>query len=249
MEKQHGRQQNSFARGLDVLISIAQNGQTTVADIADELDIPQSTVYRYIRSLRDRALIEESRGTYIPGWRLLDIAGHHLINTKLVTAGTEHLRQLTGQTSETSVLAIRAGSQGICLRQAISPNPDRYEFRVNELLPLYAGAGQRVLLAFSPRPIIDIVLARMAPQTSNTPSAEQLTQLIETTRRNGFTVSRGEFRAGAVAISVPVFAGGEVACSLTLAGPSERCSTDRWLRRSLSLLRDAAAQLGDVLVE
>ncbi|MGF7124543.1 IclR family transcriptional regulator [Rhodococcus sp. BE178] len=249
MDKQHGRQQNSFARGLDVLISIAQNGQTTVADIADELDIPQSTVYRYIRSLRDRALIEESRGIYIPGWRLMDIAGHHLINTKLVTAGTERLRQLTDQTSETSVLAIRAGSQGICLRQATSPNPDRYEFRVNELLPLYAGAGQRVLLAFAPRPIIDIVLARISPQTSNTPSAEQLTQLIETTRRNGFAVSRGEFRTGAVAISVPVFAGGEVACSLTLAGPSERCSTDRWLRRSLSLLRDAAAHLGDVLVE
>ncbi|QBJ96928.1 IclR family transcriptional regulator [Rhodococcus sp. ABRD24] len=249
MENQHGKQQNSFARGLDVLISIAQHGQTTVAEIAEELGIPQSTVYRYIRSLRDRALIEESRGTYIPGWRLMDIAGHHLINTRLVTAGTERLRHLTDQTSETSVLAIRAGSQGICLRQVASPNPHRHEFRVNELLPLNAGAGQRILLAFAPRPILDIVLARMAPHTANTPSAEQLTQLIETTRRNGFTVSRGEFRTGAVAISVPVFAGGEIACSLTLAGPSERCSSDRWLRRSLSLLRDAADSLGDVLVE
>lgn len=63
VEPKPERQQNSFGRGLDVLIAIARSGQATVAEVAAELEIPQSTVYRYIRSLRDYALIEESGGS------------------------------------------------------------------------------------------------------------------------------------------------------------------------------------------
>lgn len=249
MEERRSGQQNSFGRGLDVLIAITRNGEATVAEIAAELDIPQSTVYRYIRSLRDYALVEESRGVYLPGWRLLDISGQHLTHTRLVEVGTSYLQNLTYQTSETSVVAVRAGSQAICLRQVISPNPDRHAFRVNELLPLHAGAGQRILLAYAPRAIIDLVISRMTPFSENTPGREGLPALLEKARKVGFTVSRGEFQPGAVAVSVPVVAGGEVACSLTLAGPVERCGTERWTKRALRLLRDAAGDLGHELAE
>lgn len=247
MEERSDGKQNSFGRGLDVLIAISRNGQSSVAELADELGIPSSTVYRYIRSLRDYALIEESQGTYVPGWRLMEISGQHLTHTRLVGLGTKHLDQLTYQTSETSVLAVRAGSQAICLRQVQSPHPDRYAFRINELLPLHAGAGQRLLLAFAPKPIVDIVLSQMQPYSAKTPDVQTLPDLLVQARRNGFTVSRGEFQKGAVAVSVPVFADGEIACSLTLAGPEERCSSEEWLRRSLRLLKDAADELGQEL--
>ena len=75
--------QNSFTRGLDVLIAIARNGQVTVAEVADELGLATSTAYRYVRSLRDYGLIEESQGVYVPGWRLMEISGEHLTHTRL----------------------------------------------------------------------------------------------------------------------------------------------------------------------
>lgn len=243
------RQQNSFGRGLDVLIAIARGGQATVAEIAAELEIPPSTVYRYIRSLRDYALIEEAGGVYLPGWRLLDIAGQHLTHTRLVEVGTEFLQNLTHQTSETSVLAVRAGSQAICLRQVVSPHPERYAFRVNELLPLHAGAGQRLLLAYAPGPIVELVQSRMTPYSDSTPGRAELPALLDLARKNGFTVSRGEFQPGAVAVSVPVFAAGEIACSLTLAGPEDRCSSEQWIRRAVRLLRSAADELGQALAQ
>lgn len=245
--KTHG--QSSFTRGLDVLIAVARNGQATVPELALELGVPLSTVYRYVRSLRDYGLIEESGGLYVPGWRLMDIAGHHLTHTRLAEVGGEHLRTLTYQTSETAVLAVRAGSHAICLRQSISPHPDHYAFRINELLPLHAGAGSRLLLAFAPRPIIDITLSHLTPYSTHTPSAERLVELLANTRRDGFTISHGEFQAGAVAISVPVFVAGELACSLTVAGPRERCDDDAFKRRAIRLLRMAASSLSTQLAE
>lgn len=245
--KSHG--QSSFTRGLDVLIAVARNGQMTVPELALELGVPLSTVYRYVRSLRDYGLVEEAGGLYVPGWRLMDIAGHHLTHTRLAEVGGEHLRTLTYQTSETAVLAVRAGSHAICLRQSISPHPDHYAFRINELLPLHAGAGSRVLLAYAPRPIVEITLSHLTRYSANTPTAERLVELIATTRREGFAISHGEFQAGAVAIGVPVFVAGELACSLTVAGPRERCASDAFKRRAIRLLRLAAGGLAEQLAD
>ena len=236
--------QTSLSRGLDVLIAIARNGQTTVAELADELGLATSTAYRYVRTLRDYGLIEESQGVYLPGWRLMEISGQHLMHTRLAELGGDHLKTLTYQTSETAVLAVRAGSHAICLRQTVSPHTERHAFRINELLPLYAGAGQRVLLAHAPRPIVQIVTAGMIPHTLNTPDADQLDGLLTATRRDGFAVTRGEYQPGAVAVAVPVFAAGELACSLTLAGPSSRCESNKWLQRAKRLLTSDASRLG-----
>lgn len=242
-----GSAQTSFSRGLDVLIAVARNGQVSVPDLASELQLPQSTVYRYIRSLREYALVEDAGGVYVPGWRLMDIAGHHLTFTRLAESGGEVLRELSHRTSETAVLAVRAGSHAICLRQSVSPRPDRYAFQVNQLLPLHAGAGSRVLLAYAPRPIVELTMSKLVRYSPNTPSAERLADLLAATRRDGFTVSHGEFQEGAVAIAVPVFADGELAGSLTIAGPSERCGSEAWQRRAVRLLRAAAVDLAQRL--
>lgn len=246
MEKWGGAQ-TSFSRGLDVLIALARNGQASVADLADELDLPVSTTYRYIRSLREYGLVEESQGTYVPGWRLMEISGQHLTHTRLAELGSAHLTTLTHQTSETSVLAVRAGSHGICLRQVASPMTERHTFRVNELLPLYAGAGQRVLLAFAPPAVVEIVKAGSMPAVHGAAHTERLHQQLVDIRRVGFAHSVGEVQPGAVAVAVPVFANGEIACSLTLAGPESRCGTDAWLRRGIRLLRTAADGLREDL--
>ncbi len=245
----HSPGQTSFSRGLDVLLAVARNGQVTVPELAEELALPQSTVYRYVRCLREYALIEDARGVYVPGWRLMDIAGHHLTFTKLAELGGKHLRTLTYQTEETAVLAVRAGSHAICLRQSVSPHQDRYEFRINQLLPLHAGAGSRLLLAYAPRPIVDITLSHLTRYSDNTPAAERLLDLLARTRRDGFTVSLGEFQQGAVAVAVPVFVAGELVCSLTLAGPETRCSEEEWKRRSVRLLRLAAQELETELAD
>lgn len=236
--------QSSFTRGLDVLITIARNGQVTATEVAQELGLAPSTTYRYIRSLRDYGLIEESQGVYVPGWRLMEISGQHLTHTRLAEAGGRHLKTLTYQTGETAVLAVRAGSHAICLRQSVSSTPDHCAFRINELLPLYAGAGQRMLLAHAPKPIVEVATRDMVAYSPTTPTASDLPETLARVRRDGFALSRGEFRVGAVAVAVPVYASGEVACSLTLAGPEERCDNEAWLRRALRLLRQAASELG-----
>jgi DNA-binding IclR family transcriptional regulator len=237
----------SFQRGLNVLISVAESGETRVEQIAADAGIPVSTVYRYLRTLRELDLVEERSGTYAAGWRLLELSGQHLTHTRLVELGHPLLQELTDATGETAVLTVRVGSQAMCLRQTQSPYPVRMAFRINQLLPLYAGAGQRILLAHAPRPVIDRVLSRpMRTITDRTPDRARLAREMARIRTSGFLISHGELNDGAVAVAVPVTATGEVVCALTVAGPEARCRP-AWQRQARTRLRAAAVRLAEIL--
>ncbi|MEO7348918.1 MAG: IclR family transcriptional regulator [Terrimesophilobacter sp.] len=238
----------SFERGLAIMVRIATTGEVSVEELARDLDIPTSTVYRYIRSLRELSLIEESHGNYTPGWRLLDLSGQHLTHTRLAEIGVSVLESIVEATSETAVLAVRSGLHAICLKQVSSPHALRYAFKINQLLPLHAGAGQRTLLAYAPEAVIEKVLEQSFPRfTERTPSRGSLMEYLKQIRETGYAISRGELSPGSIAIARPVFSGGEIVCSLTVAGPEDRCSSNAWSHRALQSLRTAADLLTEAM--
>jgi DNA-binding IclR family transcriptional regulator len=237
----------SFLRGLNVLITVAESGEVRADQIAAELGVPLSTVYRYLRALRELDLVEERDRSYVPGWRLLELAGLDVARTRLVELGHSVLREVSQATGETAVLTVRAGTRALCLRQVESHHPVRMAFRIGQLLPLYAGAGQRMLLAHAPPAVIQRVLEQPQWQTTDRtlPPFEILREL-EQIRRTGYLVTHGELSEGAVAVAVPVFAGGEVVCSLTVARPENRCGA-AWLAQARASLAAASQRLADVL--
>lgn len=238
----------SFMRGLNVLIAVAEAGELRAEQIAAEVEVPLSTVYRYLRTLRELDLVEERDGSYVPGWRLLELSGQDLAHTRLVELGHGFLRELAETTGETAVLTVRAGTHAMCLRQVESRHPIRFAFRINQLLPLHAGAGQRILLAHAPQAVIDRVLQQpLRHITTRTPGLVAVTRELEQIRQEGTLISRGELYPGAVAVAVPVFVDGEIICSLAVAGPEDRCSSAAWQGNTRASLVEVANRLVDVL--
>lgn len=237
----------SFERGLRVLMSVAESGEARVNEIADEVDIPLSTVYRYLRTLRELELVEERDGSYVPGWRLTELSGRDLTRTRIVELGHPLLRELMEVTGETAVLTVRVGTRAMCLRQVETHKAIRMAFKINQLLPLYAGAGQRVLLAYAPQAVIDNVVDRpLRHFTDRTLDRSQVVTELEQVRRSGFLVTLGELAEGAAAVAVPVFCGGEAVCALTVAGPRSRCGKS-WRTHARGALVSAARELTGIL--
>jgi DNA-binding IclR family transcriptional regulator len=237
----------SFMRGLKVLIAVAESGESRADQVAEEVGVPLSTVYRYLRTLRELDLVEERDGSYVPGWRLLELSGQDLVHTRLVELGHAFLREIAEATGETAVLTVRAGTHAVCLRQVESHHAIRMAFRIGQLLPLYAGAGQRLLLAHAPPSVVDRVLSQpLRHLTDRTPDRSAILRELEQIRKQGFLVSHGELAEGAVALAVPVCAGGEIACSLTVAGPENRCGP-AWQTNARATLVQIADRLAEVL--
>ncbi|MFD0601239.1 IclR family transcriptional regulator [Streptomyces aureus] len=181
---------SSFERGLAVLRDLAVTGETTVAATAARVGLPVSTTYRYFRVLREQGYTEEDDGVYRAGPALAGLWGASSVQAHLIETGTAVLRRIVERVGETAVLIIRVGTQALCLRRVEPDKALKYTFGINELLPLYAGAGQRVLLASAPSAVVRQVLGGpLARYTDATPAREQLDAVLPAVRRNGWAVS------------------------------------------------------------
>lgn len=237
---------SSFERGLGVLIAICDRDPVRVEDLVTQLGLPASTVYRYLRPLRDLDLVTESDGYYRVGDRLAG-NGRAVSNETLALLARPILAELARDTGETALVTIRVGNHALCLAQVQSPHPVRMAFEIGQVLPLEAGAGSRVLLAHAPPEAVERVLGRDLPKhTQATPDGRKLRRQLESTRALGYTTSRGEFIPGAFAIAVPVFHGDEVIAGITVAGPANRCTHD-WQVTARPLLIAAGRRLSDQL--
>lgn len=242
------QQDSSLERGLAILEEISASGDHTPRSLATAVGLPVSTTYRYLSSLRERGFVREIRGRYEPGNALLALTGRHFAQSYLAEVGPAVLNGIVERIGETAVLIIRIGARALCLRRAEPNKAIRYTFDVNQLLPLHAGAGQRVLLAWAPNPVVGRVLeGDLHRYTDHTLTAEQLQQSIPIIRKTGWAVSRGEYDDGSVSVAVPVFFGGEAVCSLNVAGPDSRCGSREWVQRVVGILTEAATDLTEAL--
>src|SRR5690554_4097372 len=239
---------SSLERGLALLTEIANSGEHTAQSLALAVGLPVSTTYRYLRVLRDGQFVREDRGRYEPGTALVGLNGGHSAQAYLAEIGPALLADIVGATGETAVMVVRVGKRALCLRRAEPDKSLKYTFSVNQLLPLHAGAGQRVLLAWAPDALIEQLLASDLERfTDHTPAAGDLRQSIPAVRRVGWALSRGELDAGAVSVAVPVLFGGEAVCSLNVAGPESRCGSREWVSHTVQVLQSAADDLADAL--
>lgn len=239
---------SSLERGLALLTEIAASGEHTASSLALAVGLPVSTTYRYLRVLRDGQFVREDRGRYEAGTALVALSGRHSAQAYLAEVGPAILSEIVGTVGETAVMIIRVGTRALCLRRAEPDKALKYTFATGQLLPLHAGAGQRILLAWAPDAVIEQVLAGDLDRfTERTPTADQLRQSIPAVRRVGWALSRGEYDAGSVSVAVPVLFGGEAVCSLNIAGPESRCGSRDWVKHTVQVLQAAAENLSDAL--
>ena len=239
--------ESSLTRGLRVLMTVIDEGAIRADVVAQLLGLPISTVYRYMRTLRDLELVEENDGMYSAGPKLGARRGPS--RRQLAAMARPFLVHLQGRTGETADLIVREGLHAVCIEQVESHHVVRIAFRQGEPLPLYAGAGQRALLAFAPPAVLDRVLEAGMPEfTPATPSPDGLREALEQVRRSKIAISHGEYIPDTVSLATPVFAGESVIASLCVAGPPSRCGKT-WIRTTEVALRDAARRLSNSLFD
>ena len=239
----------SFARGLRLLLTVADRGQVRVDELTTALEMPASSVYRYLRTLQEFGFIDRRAGRYQLGPRLLIGTGSNVSSQLLIRAGEPILQTLVDETGETAMILRRIGLSAVCLTQVSSAHRLRVEFEVGAMTPLYAGAMGRVLLAYAPAEILEEVLtAGLTPLTPNTPDEALLRAGLAEIRASGAATSEGEIVSGSVAVAVPIMGKEGIVGSLAVIGPSARCGL-AWRTRTRRIVQTAAETVSAALVE
>jgi len=240
---------SSFARGLRLLLTVADRGEVRADELGTTLDMPISTVYRYLRTLGDFGFVERRGGQFRLGPKLLIGTGATVSSERLIRHADAALRMLANETGETAFIVRRIGLSCVCLHQIESESPLRVTFDEGSMSPLYAGAPGRVLLAFAPPEILEEVLGQdLLRITAATPTEEELRAGLGDIVLGGMATSEGELIEGSVAMAAPLFREDGIVGAIALLGPASRCD-DEWRARAGRLLLEAAREVNGALAE
>jgi len=179
----------SVERAIDILQAIAANrAGLGVQTLAASTGTPRATLYRILKVLQARGLVQQAdgqAGLYRLGPALAMLAGAAPPPRDLVELARPVMQRLAFSARETVKLVVIDGMDALTLAVADAGLEACVTARMGTRMPLHIGVSQRLLLAHLPAQQVRQVLARplerRTPRTITDPAA--LRASLETLRR------------------------------------------------------------------
>ena len=233
MVNKSGASLKTVSRALDVLLLFSEESpEWSVAELSQALDLHRSIVYRILCTFEQRGIVTRN-GTgrhYRLGLKLVELANAVLAGIDLRQAAHPVMERLVRETSETAFLTVISSDESVCIHRIESPQRIRVTLAIGKRYPLYAGASNKLLLAYLPAERITEIIAQglkqLTPNTITDP--DRLREDLAKIRRRGWAFSVGELTPGVAAIAAPLRdSNGEVVAALSIGGLASRFGEDR----------------------
>ncbi|XKK38141.1 IclR family transcriptional regulator [Nocardiopsis sp. ARC36] len=197
----------SVDHALRIATILQLEGELTVSEAAERLDVSRSTAHRLLAMLvyRDFATRGEDR-VYRAG-PVLELAAHSpSLTSRLRSRALPHLQHLVEVWQESANLIIRTGDTARFITSVESPQTLRVGTREGMVFPAHRVTGGMVLLAELTAEQLEAVYGEAggSEQRADRPDLASLRRDLQRIRRNGFAVNRGVSERGIVAVGHPV---------------------------------------------
>ena len=240
----------SLHRAIDLLLAFQSERELAVEELANILGWPASSVYRFVRVLRDRGLLSfvPERKKYTLGSVLFQLGRAGGLDLPLLAGPA--LDQLTKETGETSFLSVRSGWEARYAACVESPESIRFSAPIGREFPLYAGASAKVILAFMEEEerrayFRTVKLKRLCASTIV--EKVKLEKTLLRIRSQGYDFSQEERHQGAWGLAAPILNEKDVAIgSIAITGIRFRLPQKK-LPRFISLLKETAGAISEKL--
>lgn len=199
----------------------------SLAELVERSGLPRATAHRLAQALEvHRLLIRDAQGRWRPGPRLAEFA--NAAPDVLLTAAAPVLAALRDQTGESAQLYLRRADERLCVAAAERASGLRDTVPVGAALPISAGSGAQVLLAWEPPEAVVTLL----------PRCRFTARTLAEVRRRGWASSVAEREPGVASVSAPVRdRGGRVIAAVGISGPIERLGRRPGDRHAIAVVR------------
>lgn len=222
-------------KAVGILHEIAQS-PCGLAELCDRTGLPRATTYRLAAALEvHRLLGRDEDGRWRLGPAVTELAAH--VNDPLLAASAAVLARLRETTGESVQLYRREGTSRVCIAALEPPAGLRDTVPIGARLPMTAGSGAKVLLAYSDAATQKTVLAE----------AKFSERVLADVRRRGWAQSVAEREPGVASVSAPVRDGrGVVVAAISVSGPIDRMGRrpgERWAADLLAAAEELTQRL------
>lgn len=240
-------QLQTVANALDILTALGKSeGYLSVEQLANTLNLPESTTYRLIQTLEAKGFVERhSRKNIGLGYSLLNLTKniHDRLDKELSVIAKPFMEKLMETSGETVILSIPTDIYSKCIKSISSKYIIRFVPEEDRLLRLDIGASSKAILAYESPHVIQSILNIIISDEDK----DKLLSDLENIRQNGYAISSSEYDMGAVGIGVPIFSPfNKIYASLAIVGPDTRVKPDNF-NSYIDMLKEASRAITDKL--
>ncbi|MBN2909958.1 IclR family transcriptional regulator [Polycladomyces sp. WAk] len=233
-------------RALDILYCFTlEQQELSLTEIANKIQLAKSTTTRLLSTLEQNNFIVKDpdtlkyrlgQGLYYLGY----IAGKSIEIKELAKPVMQRLRD---ESRETVNLYVLENDSRVCIEQCEGLQSVRHLVKIGEKLPLWAGAGGKVLLAYQPADFQN----RIFEQVPSRERLEALQQELPQIKSERCASSIDEREVGSAAVAAPIFhINHEVKACLSISGPTNRF-TPETIDRLKQLVKRGAMAISEKL--
>jgi IclR family transcriptional regulator, acetate operon repressor len=220
---------HSVDRAISILQILARHGPTAVTEIAAQLGIHKSTVFRLLATLEARGLVDQnvSRGRYQLGYGVVQLAAGASRKLDLSVTSRRICEDLAEAVGESVDVSIHDYESVQTIDQVIGSAAVTTVNWIGQRTPLHATGAGKVFLAHMSDDKRDGCLSGTLQRfTEHTITSRRvLEEQLDTVRTQGYGFTLEELEVGLNAVSAPIRdIDGQVVAAVTVSGPNFRIS-------------------------
>ncbi|MCM3489822.1 IclR family transcriptional regulator [Alkalihalophilus marmarensis] len=228
----------TLAKALYILTLFEEDSEDlTLDEMSKKAEIPRTTTFRLLKTLEEFGFVKRVKSDsaerqseyYQLGLQCLRLGAIATNQLDLRGIALPYMKKLSNQVGEAVQLVIPDGEEAVYIEKVESRRPVRLYTSIGRRAPLYAGACPRVLLSFMKDEVIDSILSRELHKVASKTSIDknEIWDLIEQARNEGFTFSLSELAENTEAIGTPIFdSKGEIIAALSVGSFEGRLARD-----------------------
>ncbi|KKC38827.1 hypothetical protein WH87_08035 [Devosia epidermidihirudinis] len=213
---------------MQVFVYVAsQAHDVTLTEVVQALNMPKTTVFRYLQTLSAAGLFAHDvvLDRYGVGHRFRELARIDDIHHTLRSTADGELDDLVDSFRQTVNLGVLAKHEVVYVDIREATRTQRFQARVGHRHPMHSTSLGKAIAAFLPLETIEqLVSADFEQRTYRTlTDSRTFRRHVEETRKRGFAIETGENEDGVTCIGVPIFDGkGYPIAAVSLTAPDNR---------------------------
>jgi len=224
---------NSVETAVQLVEAVQELEYSTVTEIADYLDRPNSTIHNHLATLEEQDfVVRRQNRTYEVGLRFLEIGGRRRKKSSFYKSAKSHVDDLADETKELANLVIEEHGKTVHIYLSRGEKAVSLDSYIGMRTALHAGASGKAILANLDKDHVDKIIETHGLPTlsKNTiTDRETLFDELEMIRDRGYANDREERLKGLRCVGAPVKTrDGELVGSISVSGPVSRFKGERF---------------------
>jgi DNA-binding IclR family transcriptional regulator len=228
---------------LDIVERLKELDGAGVTELAENLDLPKSSVHNYLSTLHQRGYVIKEENEFHVSLRFLDLGSKARDNKDIYDIAKPNIWELAEETGELANLMVEEHGEGVYIHRETGEDAVMVDKNVGQRVHLHNTALGKAILAHYPRERVSEVIDQHGlPKRTETTitDEEELFAELERVRNEGIAYDDEERLKGLRCVAAPILDGDDhPVAAVSVSGPIARFSAERFREEVPEAIKNA----------